>query len=53
MPQHLWEDLVSVYGGGPEVKRKYPEIYTLKVVKVKVDANGYFIPGFKTITPNI
>lgn len=40
----IWNCLKKVYGGGPEFKRRYPEIFPVVINKVYLNSHGEFAP---------
>lgn len=44
VPKWLWDFFKRVYRGHPDIKRLYPQIYTLKFQQVFIDKDAKFIP---------
>ena len=42
LPEGLWEMFKSVYGGGPEIRRVFPELYPMIVYRVFLDGSCDF-----------
>lgn len=46
--EEVWKCLKASYGGGPEFKRRYPEIYPVTVNLVYLTKDGKFEVKYKT-----
>ena len=46
LPEKMWKKLVSIYKGGPEIERVYPNLFdTIVINKVALDSKGKFVEG--------
>lgn len=44
VPEDLWRSLQSIYKGGPEIERTYPNLFDLIVInKVYLDNKGRLV----------
>lgn len=47
LPESLWIALQRVYGGGPEIRRVYPELDPMILYRVSVDSSCNFRPEIR------